>query len=422
MTRRSLVLLAAAALASVPPPGLLAPAAGAPAQAALLGEVSGARAYRHVLALSQKIGPHMAGTPVDRTSAEYIAGQLARDGYPVEWQAFSFTYFNVRAVALMVPSAPSLALRARAMEYSPSTPQGGVTVAVVDGGRGRPEDLAAVSGKIALVERGGGLTFRQKAENAAAAGAIAAIIYNNQPAGLGGTLVHATRIPVVSLSGDDGQKLLALVRAGATTAHLDVQTANEARTTWNLIATKPGVREPHRVLVVGAHRDTVEDAPGANDNTSGVAVVLELAEVLKDVPLGTTVRFVFFGAEEEGLFGSDYYVQHPGPDPIVGMVNLDMEGVGARLEIANYRGPDTLVRTASRLAADLGIKVSETHEDGSDHQNFEKIGVPVVFLFRPDDPYYDTPRDTVDRVDPALLETSARLALAVVLDVAGPGR
>lgn len=391
---------------------------------AILSQVSGTRAYQHVMALSHTIGPHMAGTPADRTSGEYIAGQLSRDGYPVEWQAFTFPFFAVHKVALTVPSAPSLVLHPHVMQYSPSAPPGGLTAGLVAAGLGHPEDLAnaGVGGKIALIERGA-LTFRQKTENAASAGALAVIIYNNQPREFGGTLgEESARLPTIGLPGDEGQKLLARVRSGAVTVHLEVQAANEKRTTWNLIATKVGTRDPHHVLVVGAHRDTVERAPGANDNTSGVAVALEMAEVLKDVPLGMTVRFVFFGAEEEGLFGSDYYVKHPGPDPITGMINLDMEGVGARLVLATSRGSDALVRRAERLAADLGIKVQVGHESASDHQNFERIGVPVVFLFRPDDPYYDTPRDTVDRVDPALLEVSGRLTLATILDVAGPGQ
>ncbi|TMJ13245.1 MAG: Zn-dependent exopeptidase M28 [Bacillati bacterium ANGP1] len=58
----------------------------------------------------------------------------------------------------------------------------------------------------------------------------------------------------------------------------------------------------------------------------------------------------------------------------------------------------------------------------SDHVNFERAGVPVVFLFRPDDPEFDTPRDTVDRVDPRLLEVSGRLATAIILAIAGDGR
>lgn len=224
---------------------------------------------------------------------------------------------------------------------------------------------------------------------------------------------------MVGLSGDEGAALLRLLRAGPVTVHLEVQTDQEERTTWNIVGTKPGIRDPHRVLVIGAHRDTVDDAPGANDNSSGVATALEVAEVLQGVPLPLTVQFVFFGAEEEGLFGSDYYVRHRGPDPIVGMINLDMEGVGSRLVLAAFRGPDTLVRLAAQEAASLGIRVEVAREGASDHVNFERIGVPVVFLLRPDDPDYDTPRDTVDRVDPVLLQTSARLALAVALAVAG---
>lgn len=419
----------AAVLAAGAPGASVLPAAAAPAaQQAPVARVSGERAYQHVLALSQKIGPHPAGTPQDRTSGEYIAAQLARDGYAVEWQPFTFPYFAVHRVALTVPEGP--ALHPHAMLYSLSTAEKGLTAEVVDAGLGRPGDFggqaaAGVSlrGKIVLVRRGE-LSFRQKAGNAAAAGAAALIVYNSQPGEFGGTLQQAARIPVVSLSGDEGQMLLEHVRAGRTVAHLDVQTANEQRTTWNIVGTKASsVRaasgsDAGRILIVGAHRDTVAGAPGANDNTSGVASALETAEVLKDVPLPVTVRFVFFGAEEDGLFGSAEYVKHLERGRIIGMINLDMEGIGDRLIVAG-RGDDMLVRTASRLAGDLGIRVDvRGAEDGSDHVNFEKAGIPVVFLFRPDDAYYDTPRDTVDRVSPALLEASTRLAVATALAAA----
>lgn len=416
LARGCLRFLAAVCALALPLTGVL----HARGQGALLSQISGARAYQHVLALSQKIGPHVAGTPEDRTAAAYIADQLARDGYRVEWQAFPFPYFSVRAVALRVPSSPSLKLHPRPMEYSPSTPEGGLTAPLVEAGLGLAEDLRSrpLAGKIVLVRRGA-LPFREKAENAAAAGALAVIIYNTSPGDMAGTLVHPSRIPVVSLSGEEGRQLLEVVRAGAVTVELNVQTVSEERTTWNIIGTKPGRGDEHHVLVVGAHRDTVEGAPGANDNSSGVAAALEVAEVLRQVALRVTVRFVFFGAEEEGLFGSSYYVHHLDPDPIVGMVNLDMEGVGERLEVATLHGSDALARTAVRLAGDLGIRVVTAHENGSDHVNFESIGVPVAFIFRPDDPDYDTPRDTVDRVVPALLEVSARLAAAVVIEVAG---
>ena len=396
---------------------------GARGQSSPVTDVSGSRAYEHVLALAQRIGPHVAGTPQDRTSGAYIADQLTRDGYAVEWQPFPFPYFAVHAVSLAVRPGSPLALHPRAMLYSPPTPAGGITADLVDVGLGRPEDLrgVAVAGKIALIKRGQ-LRFHEKVQNAAAAGAVAAVIYNSEPRDFGGVVGQGTKIPVVSLSGAEGEQLLALVRAGTVGVVLDVQTTNEERTTWNIIGTKPGSPGERRVLVVGAHRDTVEGAPGANDNTSGVAVALEVAHVLRQVPLTLTVRFVFFGAEEEGLYGSEYYVHHMGSDPVAGMVNLDMEGVGERLELATFRGTDSLVKSAARVANRLGIRVTVARSEGSDHVNFEAVGVPVVFLFRPDDPDYDTPKDTADRVDPKLMEVSARLATAVVLDVAAAGR
>jgi len=404
---------------------LLSPAA-APGQAAvspLLSQVTGARAYGHVLELSQRIGPHVAGTPEDRTSGAYIARQLANDGYAVEWQAFPFPFFAVRAVAVEVLSHPAVAVHPHAMIYSPSSPSGGITADLVDVGLGRPEDVRekALRGKIALILRGT-LQFREKASNVAAAGAVAAIIYNSLPEEFGGLVGRDATIPVVALSGAEGLQLFDLVHAGTVTVHLNVQTQNEQRTTWNIIGTKRGERDPGRVLVVGAHRDTVEGAPGANDNTSGVAVALEAAEVLRQTSLAATVRFVFFGAEEEGLYGSDYFVKHMGPGQVIGMVNLDMEGVGERLQLSTYQGSDSLVTLAARLADQLGIRVQVARSSGSDHVNFERAGVPVVFLFRPDDPEFDTPRDTVDRVDPRLLEVSGRLATAIILAIAGDGR
>ena len=397
-------------------PGQSAPSA------AVLQDVSGARAYQHIAALSQRVGPHVAGTPEDRTTGTYIARQLEADGYAVEWQAFPFRYFGVRSVELSVPSQPALALHPHAMIYSPPSPPGGITAGLVDAGIGRPEDIRgkALAGKIALIARGT-LSFRDKVVNAEAAGAVATVVYNSRSEAFVGTLGGADiKVPVVSVSGGEGLQLLDLARSGPVTVRLNVQTVIETRTTWNIIGTKLGARDPHRVLVVGGHRDTVEAGPGANDNTSGTAVTLELARALSHVPLAATVRFVLFGAEEEGLLGSNYYARHlDGADRVMGMINLDMEGVGERLQLAWWSGPDALVALAMKLANQLGIRTVAARSQGSDHLSFESIGVPVVFLLRPDDPLIHTARDTIDRVDPKLLEASGRLAAALVLNLAG---
>src|SRR5437016_8375028 len=258
------ILAAAALVAPVWPGAVTGQAAALPD---VLSEVSGRRAYEQVLALSQRIGPHVAGTPEDRTSGEYIARRLTDDGYAVEWQEFQFPFFAVRAVALTVPASPSVALHPHAMLYSPSTDDGGITAELADAGIGRPEDIrgASLAGKIALIQRGS-ILLREKAQNAADAGAVAVLIYNSTPGDLFGVVSRDTGIPVVALSGAEGLQLLDLAHSGSVRVHLNVQTATEQRTSWTLIGTRPGTSDPHRVRVAGAHSDTVERAPAASDN------------------------------------------------------------------------------------------------------------------------------------------------------------
>jgi Zn-dependent M28 family amino/carboxypeptidase len=98
--------------------------------------------------------------------------------------------------------------------------------------------------------------------------------------------------------------------------------------TQNVIAeTKTG--DPDKVIVVGAHLDSVGTGPGINDNGSGSAGILEIAEQLERMKLRNKVRFVWFGAEESGLLGSEHYVASLTPEErarIGGMLNFDMIG------------------------------------------------------------------------------------------------
>ncbi len=97
---------------------------------------------------------------------------------------------------------------------------------------------------------------------------------------------------------------------------------------YNVIARKPGTLYPEQHIVVGAHFDAVLSSPGADDNASGVACVLEIARILKDVDLPVTLVFVAFDAEEDGLLGSHHYVDDAifSNEDIIYMHNMDMIG------------------------------------------------------------------------------------------------
>lgn len=185
-------------------------------------------------------------------------------------------------------------------------------------------------------------------------------------------------------------------------------------TSKNVIAARPG-KDPQRILVIGAHYDSVSESPGADDNASGTAVMLEVAAVLaKRVP-EITIEFAAFGAEEDGLAGSYEYVKLAKGKTIVGMINIDMVGVGKSFLVANVKDTNYLVELALDLAKKMGIAVIREHWGQGDHVPFEEAGIPAVFFNRPENDDIHSPRDTIDKIVPAYVVEVARLALAAAL-------
>jgi Zn-dependent M28 family amino/carboxypeptidase len=205
-------------------------------------------------------------------------------------------------------------LQPEAMTYSPSTPEGGITepVAVVpkDADTGcTASDFASKSyvGTIAFIRRGG-CTFAVKAETPPTR-AVAAVIVNNALGGINGTLGRpdAATIPAVGVAKELGDPVIADAAAGPTTVFLNIQTITEDTVSYNVLAeSKTG--NPENVVMVGAHLDSVFEGSGIQDNGSGSAAILEIAEQMQKVKPENKVRFAWWGSEEFGLLGSNYYV------------------------------------------------------------------------------------------------------------------
>ena len=136
----------------------------------------------------------------------------------------------------------------------------------------------------------------------------------------GGTLGGPKDVPVLFTSFAVGDELAQAAQAGTVTLHVKTATVNETRETYNVLAdSKKG--DTSRTLVVGSHLDSVLEGPGINDNGSGTAQDLEIAEELPKVlkKPKNHIRFAFWGAEESGLLGSDALRGEPvagaeGPD------------------------------------------------------------------------------------------------------------
>jgi len=171
----------------------------------------------------------------------------------------------------------------------------------------------------------------------------------------------------------------------------------------NVVARWP--RSHKHVLVVGAHIDTVPRSPGANDNASGVAVLLELARVFAGRPQARFVRFIGFGAEEYGAdgrhhVGSQVYVNRVrarGRRRIAGMVSVDMIADGRPLIVGTAGiGPAVIARTLYRKLKRRGFGVVyRVTCDCSDNGPFERAGIPGAFAWSGLEPNYHLPSDTV---------------------------
>ena len=412
-------------------------------------------------------GSRAAGTDGYADSVDYVAGQLRDAGYRVTLDEFQFEFVFPALLQQLTPV--NATYETGAFTGSPPADVTGTVIPVdinLTGDRASTSGCEAAdftgldfagSNDIALIQRGT-CTFAEKAVNAEAAGAEAVIIFNqgNDPtreALIVGTLVPSPAeitIPVVGASFDDG---VALSQPGST-AHVRV-VPNETRTDVNVIAELPG-RNANNVVMAGAHLDSVTAGPGINDDGSGSAALLETALQMSKVKPENTVRFAWWGAEEEGLIGSTAYVEglsQAERDRIALYMNYDMVGSPNYIfmvydaDQSTFEAAPVIVPPGSTAIEDLyesyytmvGEPYDDTAFDGrSDYQAFIDAGIPSGGLFtgaeEPKtaeqqaiwggtagaqfDPCYHLACDDIDNVDLHALEVNSDLIAFAMLTYA----
>ncbi|MFA6298017.1 MAG: M28 family peptidase [Nocardioides sp.] len=197
----------------------------------------------------------------------------------------------------------------------------------------------------------------------------------------------------------------------------------EAGPSVNLIATRGDLEPGEPWLAVGAHLDTVPLAPGAEDNASGIGVLLAVAEALQGTRSRLPVVLIAFGSEEprgEGdahhHYGSRAYVASLTPQQrrsLRGMVSMDRVGVGDVLPVGTPAGPDALTDALVRAARVAGVEtVIDIDQRSSDHWSFARDGLPGARLGGTSYGEYHRATDLPSVVDPEQLERTARTVLA----------
>jgi aminopeptidase YwaD len=218
-------------------------------------------------------------------------------------------------------------------------------------------------------------------------------------------------VPAVSISRFQGQRLEELASGDAgVEATVSVKLAEVP--SQNVIAEKPGTGD--KVVVLGAHYDTVANVPGANDNASGTAVLLTLAQELQQKSFPFTIRFIAFGSEEVGLLGSQAYVESLSVeerDQIMAMLNFDALGGGNNLVVL---GDQELTSLVDEHGSSRGIDVAVSpglRGGTSDHASFAEAGTPVIMFTSDDSSLIHSPQDNLESINPELPGNSARLGL-----------
>jgi Peptidase family M28/PA domain len=370
-----------------------------------------------------------SGEPGYRASVDYVASVMNTAGYDVSIQPYTFLYFAFRGTPTFREISPTAHDYGFNTEWGPGASTGVATAAIQPaGGIVLPPTQTSsstsgctaadftglVSGRIALIQRGG-CNFGVKVQNAQAAGASGVIIFNEgNPGRTGlviGSLVDAAgnpivpTIPVAFTTFDVGQTLYnqyrQAVQSGAplpvTSISID-GIVDPARTDWNVIAESKGGDKNH-VVVVDAHLDAIYGA-GMLDNASGSVTILDIAQKLKNVNPLNKLRFIWFGGEELGLLGSEYYVNTL-PSNDLSHIGYDLDAdvtatPNYTLGILDPAAGDLFsgqvsttfpnrVYKASTIARDQAVgyldSVGKNHEffspQGTDAFNFNLVGIPA---------------------------------------------
>lgn len=412
----------------------------------LLRRIRADRAFGHLEKIT-RLGIRTAGGQAASETDEYISDHLASLGLSVSAEPFAEQCFSVGEYGFEIESPSNVTINCLPMMFSSPAPGAGVTGGLIYANRGRESDYEGldVSGQIVLIDRDPHIetdTYYREVKLAGEKGAVGLVLVNFQPWAFIGTLESALFDPArrflplpddgppsVCISSEDGGRLKERLQAGPVKARLKIEAETKSMPLNNIRGLIPGQRRPDKRIVICAHLDSEANC-GANDNGSGLGIMLELAGVFVVDPPDVTVEFLAVNGEEISIMGSHHYCQRHRDDlkDIICVLNIDMVGVGDKLGLVTRGGwpdqavtyPQWLNTMIFALARELGHKLNrlDCPLGTSDEGNFLAAGVPAAFFWNPDDTCYHSPLDRPERVDPNNLQAVAEIVALTVMRLA----
>ena len=406
------------------------------------------------------LGPRLTGTEGYQRAAEWSADRFRAMGLTrVTLEPFTIArgWERVSARARIVaPIARDLHLAS--LGWSPSTPGGGVEADVIAletfsldrSLRSGSVAARSLQGRIVLLPEGdppgdavtAANTRRALAAALQGAGVLAILSPDSDPDNQLSAREYeigpdVSVLPAAQIGGDDARVIRELAKKGSVRLSLEMinRVTPGATAVNNVLAEIPGRDRPEEWVVVGAHLDSWDFAAGAQDNATGVAMVLEAARAIAAMPQAPhrSIRFALWGGEEEGQLGSTAYANaHAAElDHLVATLNTDA-GTG-RIIGWTAPGRSDVVRAARPLMQDFLTELGAATFDVSLRYAFQSDGAPFILAGIPtldlnaDDTKYEeihhTAADTMTRVDAHQLAVGAAVVAATAYAIAdAPGR
>ncbi len=407
----------------------------APGPSALADEV-----HATLETLNMQHSPRDAGADQQMSEALYLQGRFRAIGYDTSTVRFSSSYtprysymFYTDTLSESDASSPTLApIRPHLHRGLPgSPPRGFVTAPLTPVGDTTQMDISdrVLEGMIALIMPGT-MTDADLVRRITRAGAVGAIFIldeddamvedetafpSTENVFLFSAMPDPRFITVVLIGRGKGRALLELIERGDVTASIKVDVIESPL--WSELAHKSGsVDDPPRQVILGANYDTAEDSPGANEDSSGFAVLLTVARHITERDYPFDIRIVLFGAEEQGLLGSKQYVENMTPEEIdstIAVLNFDTLGSGPTLHAI---GDSDLTSEAMEIGRDFGAPIDL--EGGESATNelapFEDAGIPTLFLSSNETSRINPSEDAIEQIDPDLLGYAAEIGIAML--------
>ncbi|NUS99504.1 MAG: M28 family peptidase [Sphingomonas sp.] len=399
--------------------------------------------------LTTEVGQRMAGTEAEARARDWAVKKLKAMGFAnVRVEPFDMPVWTRGAESAEVLTPFPQRMVVTALGNSASTPAEGITGEVVGfNSLAEFEDApeVAVRGKIVFVSHamprtqdGSGYGYfggprRQGPSIASRKGALAIVVrsigtdhHRNPHAGVQKFEDGVKPIPAGALSIPDAEQLQRILKRGEPVSMRLTLVSQVGRgQSGNVIAEVPGRDPKAPIILVGGHLDSWDLGTGAIDDASGVAIATAAAKRVMEAgrPL-RTIRIVWFGAEEVGLFGGlDYRAKH-GKEPHYALAESDF-GADRIWKVDSKLGKDREAEAkALQLAlAPLGIVPGSLEKaDGSDIEPLLGDGLPGVGLSQDGTHYFDlhhTPDDTLDKIDPEALRQNVAAWTAMLAVLSG---